>query len=445
MLEVTIANLVGCLFLPVLGILSWAGGSIVGLGLLMVYLVARFWGSFLPNLAALGIAADAGAGMRTALLYLANILGAAAGSIITGFVLMDLLTLTGIAGWLVLIGLLTAIAVFTVMPVANQRKNTLATGAAALGLITVLANPVLNADILERLAPKGFERDAFVNVVENRSGIVTVDRAGTVFGNGMYDGRVSTDLVKDNNGIVRPYALSLFHPAPRDVLLIGFSSGSWAQVIANNPAVRTLTIVEINPGYVTLAAEAPEVASVLDNPKVKIITDDGRRWLKRNGARFDAIVSHTTWHFRANVTNLLSAEFLALASEHLKPGGIFFYNTTGSDRVMRTGCAAFPHGARFVNHLVVSASPIRWDFQRWQRVLTAYRIDGKPALDLGRAQDQAVLEQLMEWEASLVLGADQGPERPIETCRDILARTEGRTIVTDDNMGSEWRNFLGLE
>jgi spermidine synthase len=444
-LEVTIANLVGCLFLPVLGLLSWAGGSVVGLGLLMVYLVARFWGSFLPNLAALGIAADAGAGMRTALLYLANILGAAAGSIITGFVLMDVLTLTGIAGWLVLIGLLTAIAVFTVVPVASQRKNTLATGAAALGLITVLANPVLNADILERLAPKGFERDTFVNLVENRSGIVTVDRAGTVFGNGMYDGRVSTDLVKDNNGIVRPYALSLFHPAPRHVLMIGFSSGSWAQVIASNPAVRTLTIVEINPGYVTLAAEAPEVASVLDNPKVTIITDDGRRWLKRNGRKFDAIVSNTTWHFRANVTNLLSAEFLALVNEHLKPGGIFFYNTTGSDRVLRTGCAAFPHGARFVNHLVVSASPIEWDFQRWQRVLAAYLIDGKPALDLGRAPDQAVLEQLMAWEASLVLGADQGPERPIETCRDILARTEGRTIVTDDNMGSEWRNFLGLE
>jgi spermidine synthase len=132
-------------------------------------------------------------------------------------------------------------------------------------------------------------------------------------------------------------------------------------------------------------------------------------------------------------------------NEHLKPGGIFFYNTTGSERVMRTGCAAFPHGARFLNHLVVSASPIRWDFQRWHRVLANYRIDGKPTLDLGRAADQTVLEQLMGWEASLVLGADQGRERPIETCGDILARTEGRTIVTDDNMGGEWRHFLGLE
>ena len=28
---------------------------------------------------------------------------------------------------------------------------------------------------------------------------------------------------------------------------------------------------------------------------------------------------------------------------------------------------------------------------------------------------------------------------------DILARTAGKRPVTDDNMGSEWRYFLGLE
>jgi spermidine synthase len=331
------------------------------------------------------------------------------------------------------------------LPVAHQRKHTLAAPAAGFGVLALLATPVVNADILERLQPKGFDRRPLVKVVENRSGIITVDETGTVFGNGMYDGRFTTDLVRDTNGIVRPHALSLFHPAPRDVLMIGLSSGSWAQVIANNPAVVSLTIVEINPGYVQLVAQASEVASVLANPKVTVITDDGRRWLRLNQRRFDVIVSNTTWHFRANVTNLVSREFLALVKQHLNPGGVFFYNTTGSDRVQRTGCRAFPYGARFTNHMVVSTAPIAWDFQRWQRVLEAYRIDGRPTFDPGNALDRAALDQLLSWETNLRLGADGSGSRPIESCLHILARTAGKDLVTDDNMGSEWPYFLGME
>ena len=118
---------------------------------------------------------------------------------------------------------------------------------------------------------------------------------------------------------------------------------------------------------------------MLSNPKVTIVADDGRRWLRANpGQCFDAIVSNTTWHFRANATNLLSEEFLALTKSHLNSGGKFFYNTTDSDRVQRTACLAYANGARFINHMVVSQSPIAWDFARWRRTLKSYRIDGRP-------------------------------------------------------------------
>src|SRR5262249_55941944 len=278
------------------------------------------------------------------------------------------------------------------------------------------------------------EAKPFVEVVETRSGIITVDADGTVFGHGMYDGRFNTDLKHDTNGIVRPYALSLFHPAPRQVLMIGLASGSRAQVIASKPEGSSLTMVEINPGYLQLVARAPEVASLLRNPKVTIVTDDGRRWLRLNPARkFDVIVSNTTWHFRANVSNLLSAEFLELIREHLEPAGAFFYNTTGSDRVQRTGCLAFAHGARFTNHMVVSDTPIAWDVARWRATLESYRIDGTAVFNLGHAEDRAALDRLMVVSESLAPNAKHDAASPIEPCPDILARTDGKPIVTDDN------------
>jgi spermidine synthase len=434
----------GLLFLPLLDHLAWIGSGIVGLAFLLVYLIARLWGSLLPNLAEFGVAADGQAGMHTALLYLANIVGSAAGSIVTGFVLMDHLGLVAI-GSVLIVGSAACIALLAfVLPLPQSAKFRRVGIAAALAVLAMVAVPRGSANVLEALQWKNAaEASPLIHVVENRSGIITVTADGTVFGNGMYDGHFNTQLMHDNNLIERPYALSLFHPAPRDVLMIGLSSGSWAQVIASNPDVASLTVVEINPGYLSLIAGDPEVASILTNPKVTIITDDGRRWLRANpDRRFDAVISNTTWHFRANTTNLLSVEFLALVKSHLNAGGIFFYNTTDSLRAQRTGCLEFADGARFLNHMVVSQSPIRWDFARWRRTLESYRIDGTPVLNLSHSEDRAKLEELVSRQNDVTAGTES---TPIEPCSNILARTDGKQPITDDNMGTEWRYPLGLE
>src|SRR5207302_2041193 len=140
------------------------------------------------------------------------------------------------------------VILFVAMIDAPRRQKLLPIGCAVvLGATAVVTIPLLADRVLENLQWKGAANaKPLVDVVETRSGIVTVDADGTVFGHGSYDGRFNTDLTRDSNGIVRPYALSLFHPAPRNVLMIGLSSGSWAQVIANNPLVAALTVVEIN-------------------------------------------------------------------------------------------------------------------------------------------------------------------------------------------------------
>jgi spermidine synthase len=437
--ELVFANLTGLLFLPLMTHLAWLGLGVLGIAMLMIHLIARRWGSLLPYLAQFGVPADDRAGMRTSLLYFSNILGSAAGAIVTGFMLTNYLTLVQTALALAIAGTVCALSLIATLDTAGSERRRRAVDAVGVLAIALVVIPLMSQRVLENLLFKGKVDHAFADVVENRSGIITVDTDGTVFGNGMYDGRFNTRLRDDRNGIIRPYALSLFRAASRDVLMVGLSSGSWAQVIANNPDVKSLTIVEINQGYLSLIAQQPEVASVLRNPKVTIITDDGRRWLSHHPDRhFDAIVSNTTWNFRANVTNLLSSEFLELARQHLNPQGILFYNTTGSDRVQRTACLAFPYGARFTNHMVVSDAPIDWNFGRWRRVLESYVIDGTRQFDPQSAEDRALLDS--------VTSADQNSRQHlIEGCPQVLTRTAGKTPVSDDNMGTEWRHTLGLE
>lgn len=435
--ELIVANLIGVMFLPLLAHSAWLGRGSIGVALFLTYLIARRWGSLLPYLAQIGIPADERAGMQTSLLYFANILGSATGAILTGFVLTDHLTSVQLAVGLVLAGTVCVLILLAQLDVVRGERRIKSIQAVAVLTLACIAVPSTSHRVFEGLLDSGKFNHDFADVVENHSGIIVVDKDGTVYGNGMYDGKFNTRLTEDRNGIVRPYALSLFRSAPRDVLMIGLASGSWAQVIANNPSVRSLTIVEINPGYLSLIERQAEVASMPHNSKVKIISDDGRRWLSHHPERrFDAIVSNTTYHFRANATNLLSTEFLELTKPHLNPGGIVFYNTTSSDRVQRTGCLTFTYGARFTNHMVVSDRPIDWDFRHWREVLESYMIDGERQFRPGNAEDRAALDSIT---------SPENADEMIEECPQVLARTEGKAPVTDDNMGTEWRYPLGLD
>src|SRR4029079_10705081 len=110
-------------------------------------------------------------------------------------------------------------------------------------LVLVLVSRTLFGGLFERLMFKS-EPDAtttFRDVVENRSGVITVDKNDIVYGGGVYDGAFRIDPQNDTNGIFRAFAIAALHPKPRQVLVIGLSSGSWTQVLVNHPKVQNAT------------------------------------------------------------------------------------------------------------------------------------------------------------------------------------------------------------
>jgi SAM-dependent methyltransferase len=303
-------------------------------------------------------------------------------------------------------------------------------------LMIVGARPLFRTLYDRLLFKNNYPALHFQEVVETRSSTVGVTPGGTLFGGGVYDGRFNVDLLHDVNIIVRPFALSAFHPAPRQVLMIGLGSGSWAQVVANHPQVESLTVVEINSGYLKLISEYSSIRSLLHNPKVHIVIDDGRRWLRSNRqTKFDAIVMNTTFYWRNHASTLLSVEFLKSAHEHLEPGGVLFYNTTGSDDAIATALTVYPCAFRFVNALAVSESPLAFDRARWRAVLLSYVIDGKPVIDVNDPKQMEKLEEIIgipEDTTGRILIS-------VENNNELRSRLQNRLIITDDNMGLEWR------
>lgn len=433
---VLLANVIGFLVAPALAEVVRHGDFMWVLPL--VTIAAGFLGIVFPLLSHASVAPDRRAGERLSYLYLSNIIGSAFGSYLIGFVLMNYLSTTQIAMILALSGIALATAIFFAAKL-DERKRVY--GLAAVGFCTLLislGSPSLFGHLYEKLLFKRYYQPTFSFKYSNetRSGVINVRDDGVVYGGGMYDGAFNVGLLPDQNFVIRAYAVAAFHPNPQDVLMIGLSSGSWAQVIAHLPSVRSMTIVEINAGYLPIIAKYPQVSSLLHNPKVRIIIDDGRRWLLRNPhTQFDVVVMNTTYNWRAHTTNLLSRDFLEMVRPHLKRGGQLYYNTTGSSEVFATGLRVYPYGLRVANFLIVSDSRITLDKQRWASVLSHYEIDGVPLFVFSKPSHVQRFNEVLSLCDTF---GDHSNGLEIESEETLRTRTSQARIITDDNMGTEW-------
>ncbi len=418
----------------------------------LVAIAAAWLGTLLPLICHYAVPPDAKVGSRLSKLYLANIVGSGVGSLLTGFVLMEYIPLR----WISFLLLTMGVVIYIVL--CGRSRQSLVRGGIAVAVGAALT-PALYWQFWERMQEDhewGRGND-FVQIVESRSGVITVDKQNKIYGGGSYDGVMDTSPVR-NGWLVRAYALSAMHPNPEDVLIIGLSGGAWAQITAANPHVKRITCVEISHSYTQVIAAHPAVASLLKNDKVEIVIDDGRRWLERHpDARFDAILMNTTQHYREYASNLLCKEFQQLAKKHLKPGGVFQYNATGSLRAHQTALDTFDSVALLLNNIVTWNGPVVWDNNRWKSVLENYKIDGEPVFDFSKADDLHALARILSLKnssgrepAELILepayssifkDASELEDFRIRSRAQLEARCKAAKAdaITDDNLGHEYR------
>lgn len=423
------ANVAGFLITPFIG---WAVTKIAWMYTLPIVAAASsLLGLLFPLLCHYLVDPDKDTGRNVSYLYVANIIGCGAGSLLTGFVLMEHLSLANINALL----LLFACCASVFLCVLRTKPSVPSYLLWGCSVVLALTSHRLHDRLYEHLMYKQYFEPGFrfETIIEDKHGVITVSKDHTVFGNGAYDGRIDVDP-RTGGGLFRPYFLPALHPSPKDVLMIGLSGGSWAQIITHNPDVERMTAVEISSGYLRLIRSYPEVSSLLTNPKIEIVVDDGRRWLRRNpDKKFDLIVMNTTFHWRELSSALLSVESLRMMRAHLKKNGLVMWNCTGSARAIRTGMEVFPHTIMVGNNCVGSVDPITIDTARWRSSLAQYRIDGRPVFDFGKPSHVKEFERMTAFE-------DISPSnQSYLQKRDEMQRLYGSAVViTDDNMGDEY-------
>ena len=115
----------------------------------------------------------------------------------------------------------------------------------------------------------------------------------------------------------------LLNKDPRKVLVVGTGSGMTLGATSAHPGVEQITLAEIEPKVIGVARTFEAYNhQVLDNPKVRIVFNDGRNFLMTTKDQFDVITADPIHPWFRGAGYLYTTEYFKLAAEHLTPGGV---------------------------------------------------------------------------------------------------------------------------
>jgi spermidine synthase len=165
----------------------------------------------------------------------------------------------------------------------------------------------------------------------------------------------------------------LLHKNPKKVLVVGLGSGMTLGAISVHPGVEQITLAEIEP-KVTGVAKTFENYNhhVLDDPKLKIVFNDGRNFLLTTKEKYDVITADPIHPWFRGAGYLYTTEYFKQVSDHLLPGGFIcqwlpIYELTPEDlkSVVVTFMQHFQYTMLWLTHydaeLIGSNTPIRFD------------------------------------------------------------------------------------
>lgn len=256
-------------------------------------------------------------------LYLVNTIAAVLGAVAATWLLLPTIGLARTA-WIA--GALTIAAGIAVLPRASWRKT--------IGALTVLVILTTTQYMIGHPAVRGrvaSGNNKSFSVLEKVEGPESAI-AAIAYPDGsralIVDGFVTAAQELDANA---PSFVSymawmghlpmLIHQNPRKALVICFGTGQTTNAVRRqNP--EQVDVVDINPRIFTLAHYFDKNENVIDDPRVRLITMDGRAYMRRNQVMYDVITLEPMPPNFAGANALYSQEFYQLARQHLHQDGM---------------------------------------------------------------------------------------------------------------------------
>jgi len=263
----------------------------------------------------------AAAGERAGQVLAANTAGTLIGPLLTPLVLVPWLGIIGAA--VALASLASLAGAWVARPDARRGR---AFAAVALGALVLAAAATPNALCQRMLARKiGAAHLDFELYEEGRSATVAVVRnrihgERQLFVNGINE--VTTRLVHDQSFALLGHVGPLLHPDPERVAVVCLGAGLSAGAVSRHD-VDELVIVDLEPSVERGARRFAEMNHrVLDDPRTRLVIDDGRAHLRTVETPYDVIVLDSTHPRAVDSWILYTREFYAVARQALADDGV---------------------------------------------------------------------------------------------------------------------------
>jgi len=112
------------------------------------------------------------------------------------------------------------------------------------------------------------------------------------------------------------------HPNPEKVLVIGGGDGGMVREVSRHPAVKEVTMCEIDKRVVELSKKyLPTLAVGFSSPKLNLIIGDGFDFMAKHSSEFDVIITDSSDPF-GPATSLFEKSYYSLMKSALRSGGI---------------------------------------------------------------------------------------------------------------------------